>query len=405
MGKSKKARRSQWGKFLITILIMLIITAGTLVGLYFYMQFLLAQNEREGFSEDDMIVPLREEWNYPQEDPPLFIGSGPVPAFSCKLLWPINGTAGLLDGYEGIGAVLNLTLMNEGMSMIYIERVEFQTGWGLEDSIEIGRYVKPRSRRYIGHMMMDIPVPAPPEDELAYEIKIDLLVEGANQWVRKKGMEFDSSMINLIPIAGKVDAPEYRFNRPYYYDIINDLVEEDMDEISDLVVEEGLDDGVFTIQDLVDAQSFVYESLEYISDPDTGENEWISPMTTLERGGGDCEDYSILLGAIITSLGGNARVIITSNHAFTSVFIGDDDSILDDINDRFSMDIPFQIMEDDLGLWLIIEPQSFLVFGWFPTDIQVQMDPQPDAYIYNNDVIEWAYADSDIIYIVDIYFL
>ncbi|MBN1539088.1 MAG: transglutaminase domain-containing protein, partial [Candidatus Thermoplasmatota archaeon] len=162
--------------------------------------------------------------------------------------------------------------------------------------------------------------------------------------------------------------------------------------------------GNYTIQKVVDAYEFVRGSLDYIPDPDTGRNEWISPMACLNKGGGDCEDFSILLGSIITAMGGNARVIITSGHAFNAVYLGEDDSILNAVNDRFGVRIPFQIWEDELGKWLIIEPQSQLVFGWFPLDVTPVLERDDSMYVHGYGDIYWGFADSEEISIVDIYF-
>jgi hypothetical protein len=106
-------------------------------------------------------------------------------------------------------------------------------------------------------------------------------------------------------------------------------------------------------------------------------------------------------------MGGNARVIITSHHAFNVVYIGKEPSLLDLIDERYGLDIPFQLMEDDLGIWLVVEPQSYLVFGWFPSDVVVQKvnssQGSISTYIYGNNVLEWVYEDSDEVSVVDIY--
>jgi transglutaminase-like putative cysteine protease len=403
----KKKDTAGWARFILTMILLLMIMTGTLAGLYFYVQYILEQNEREGFTEEDLRIPLYEKSPLEEEDRPLFIRPGAVPPFSCRLLWPINGTSEKLDAIPGIGSVLNLSLKNEGSSRVYVEKVYYETGWNHNGSGDVNKYVEPGHQRYLRHILMPIPEPAPDPSMLTYKLYMDILVEGPSSWVRKTGIDFEESDLHLIPLSAGKTSPEYVSNRPFYYDKVNDLIEKDIEGLEKIVNDTGLNDGRFTIQDIADAFEMVISSVEYRSDPDTGSNEWISPLTCLARGGGDCEDYSMLFGAIITIMGGNARVIITSHHAFNAVYIGKDPSLLDLIDERYGLDIPFQLMEDDLGIWLVVEPQSYLVFGWFPSDVVVQKvnssQGSISTYIYGNNVLEWVYEDSDEVSVVDIY--
>jgi hypothetical protein len=403
----KKKDNGGWIRFLATLAVLLVIMSGTLAGLYYYLQFLLEQEERKGFQPEDLVVPGTEERDLFSEERPLFIRPGQVPPFSCRLLWPINGTSERLDAIAGIGSVLNLSLKNEGFTKVYVESVRFETGWGNNGTGQVGKYVEPGTQRYLRHLLIPVPVEIPDERDLKYKLYIDILVEGVGSWARKENLDFEESGFNLVPLANGKTEPNYILNRPYYFDKVNDLIKGEIDGLKVILEERGLMDGNFTIQDIPDAFEMVTNSLEYISDPDTGSNEWISPLTCLARGGGDCEDYSVLLGAVITCMGGNARVIITSHHAFNAVYIGNNTSVLSLIDDRYGLNIPYQIMEDDLGFWLILEPQSYLVFGWFPSDVLVQkglmFHTSIKTSIYGNNVFEWVYEDSDEVSVVDIY--
>ncbi len=403
----KRKDGAGWIRFILTIFFLFILMAGTLAGLNLYLQYVLDREDRQGFEKDDLVTPLYERRPLISDERPLFIGSDIVPPFSCRLLWPINGTSEELDAIPGIGAVLNLSLRNEGGTRVYVEKVYFETGWGGNGSGIVNRIVEPGELRYLRHLLVSIPDPAPSPSLLTYKLFIDILVEGPSSWIRKDGLDFEDSGFNLIPHAIGKNSPHYTFNRPYYYDKVNGLIKGEIDGLKLILQENGLDDGRFTIQDIADAFEFVSNSLEYRSDPDTGKNEWISPLTCLARGGGDCEDYSVLLGAVITCLGGNARVIITSHHAFNAIYIGNDTDLLDLLDERFGMEVPFQLMEDDLGIWLLVEPQSYVVFGWFPSDVLVQEigveQGSIKTSIYGNDVIGWVYGDSDSVSVVDIY--
>jgi transglutaminase-like putative cysteine protease len=50
--------------------------------------------------------------------------------------------------------------------------------------------------------------------------------------------------------------------------------------------------------------------LEYIPDPEGPLDFWCSPETTLERGGGDCDDLAVLGASIILSAGWPGRVVV-----------------------------------------------------------------------------------------------
>jgi len=63
---------------------------------------------------------------------------------------------------------------------------------------------------------------------------------------------------------------------------------------------------------------WVTENIEYIPDP--GDEEQIqSPEETLKRGGGDCEDISILMTSLLTSAGIDTNPIFVENHTLLMV--------------------------------------------------------------------------------------
>jgi transglutaminase-like putative cysteine protease len=323
-----------------------------------------------------------------------------------NLIIAVNSTGEVkkLDGLMGIGVVLNLSLLNSGTSMLYVERAYVHPGWGGEVSGQLGNYLDVNEEDYMRHMLVPLPDPAPDPEERKLTIYFDVVVERGTGWFRREGI-FWEYPVNIIELTNITRTTEIRSNPAYYFDKVNDLVKTDDLLIRSLVENSTMGEGPYTIQKIVDAYEFVRNSLDYIADPDNGQNEWITPMTCLEEGGGDCEDFSILLGSIITAMGGNARIIITHGHAFNAVYIGDDASILTAIEGRYGLNIPFQILEDKLGKWLIIEPQSQLVFGWFPLDVEpVPSEVAGNMYIYGTNGLAWQFVDSDEVSVVDIYF-
>lgn len=67
---------------------------------------------------------------------------------------------------------------------------------------------------------------------------------------------------------------------------------------------------------------FVRDNIKYISDP--VEKEYISnPIETLKTGGGDCDDGSILLFAMLESVGIDAQIVTIPGHAFVKAYMPD----------------------------------------------------------------------------------
>ncbi len=404
-GKRGGLSAGQVVRFFVTIFILLMFMGASLLGLYIYMDYLVGLNEREGFSEDDLVVPLSEERPIILEDPPRFISPWNTGlSTTLSLVIAVNNTDNVakLDGVQGVGLVLNLTLKNSGENDLFIERVYAQPEWGGEVTGQLGNYLDVGDEEYMRHLLVPIPDPLPDIVDRKLTILFDILVESGGSWYRREGIFWEYPLV-IHEMTNVTSEFEIKTNPAYYFDKVNDLVRTDSLLINSIVENSTLGDGNFTIQKIVDAYEYVRNSLDYIADPDTGENEWITPMTCLAEGGGDCEDFSILLGSVITAMGGNARIIITSGHAFNAVYIGTDDSILDSINDRYGLNIPFQIMEDKLGKWLIIEPQSQLVFGWFPLDVE-PVAGEGDLYIYGQPGMSWQFVDSEEVSVVDIYF-
>ncbi len=383
---------------------MVLLMAGTLGGFYLYLQYLIDSQQREGFSPEDLMAPLHEERPLKGEERPLFISPGPTPSFSCKLYWPVNASTKMLDGYAGIGAVLNISLRNTGTADLYVERVRVSSYWGAQASGEVGKYVRANEERYLRHLLLDIPDPPPAPGNRTYTVSMDLLINDDTTWIRKTDMDFDPSTVNILQPSSSSGDPKMRLNNAYYFDKVSQLIDQDREVIGSLVENSTLGEGAYTIQKVCDVYEYVISSLEYIPDPVNGENQWTSPASCLSRGGGDCEDYAVLFASLMEAVGGSARVIITSSHAFNAVYIGEDTSSLSSIEERYGLEIPFQIYEDELGKWLIIEPQSYLVFGWFPLDVSPTTISTETMYLYGDNDLGWEFVNSDDIYIVDIYF-
>ena len=397
-GKGKGV--SPWLISLAVIAILAVAGAG---GMYLYLDYILDQRIREGFSSGDLKAPLRGDEIYREEVPPTYIRGGMAPQYSCKLSWPVDAEGGNLVGYEGFGAMFNFQLENTGDVDIYVEKVMVRTSWGQDTTRGVGRYVPEGEKKKLCQMHLPIPDPAPSRNA-TYDVKLDILVNGSLAWVRKSDVKFQTSNLEIKPLLRNADQPEIERNTYYLYDKIVPRIKEDRERLRSILNENSFPVGEnLTIQHLVDIFDFVKEEIDYIEDSGATGDEWFSPCETLDRGGGDCEDWAMLYSGLVSVMGGTSRVVITEGHAFSAVYIGKNDAKLNDIENRFATEVPFQLYEDDLGIWLIVEPQSKLSFGWPPIDVRPTEANNENMYVYGYDGIGWVPHGSNIVSIVDIY--
>ena len=65
---------------------------------------------------------------------------------------------------------------------------------------------------------------------------------------------------------------------------------------------------------------FVRDNIQYVSDP--YEKEYIAaPVETLKTGGGDCDDGTLLLAAMLESIGVKTRIVTIPGHAFVKAYL------------------------------------------------------------------------------------
>ena len=403
-----KRRKGRTGRVVLKaisiIALVLMMLAATYTSYVLVMRLLDTDPVREGFDKGDLRAPISSGAVYEQDPAPTFIRGGPAPPSAFSISFPVNGTTKKLEAIPGLGGIINLTMINEGATRIYVERMEVSAGWGPTSHVAVGRAVGPGESRYMRHFVIPMPVPAPPEGDLHFSMSFDILIgplieEAA--WTRRTGVEFGMNEVQISPVSNVSVAPDVRMNRAVVYDRVLPHLREDLPLLRS-IAENISDDGIYTEMDIVEAALYLENTLEYISDPD-GKDVWSSPSETLAAGGGDCEDWSVLYGGLIAVMGGSARVMLNGRHVMCSVYIGDDDSVLDPIFARFGADIPLLIYEDALGKWLIVDPQGGPSFGWFPVNTEPTDALDPELFIYKHPDISWHYTDPTILYIVDIY--
>lgn len=76
---------------------------------------------------------------------------------------------------------------------------------------------------------------------------------------------------------------------------------------------------------------YVSNDISYVSDPDDGLEYAKDPLGTLNSGGGDCEDQSVLLCSLLESVGVKTYMAFTANHVFALVRFQDTYKELSDV--------------------------------------------------------------------------
>ena len=128
--------------------------------------------------------------------------------------------------------------------------------------------------------------------------------------------------------------------------------------------------GEYNIYQVCYLFDYVVDNIGYVSDP-RGSEYIAEPGETLTAGGGDCDDYAILLTALINAIGGTPRIYITEDHMFAAVYIGDEsniNAIESSISKYYNTPITLHYLTDDSGVWLLLDPtSSFFYAGGLPT--------------------------------------
>ncbi|MGP8321398.1 MAG: PGF-CTERM sorting domain-containing protein [Methanosarcinaceae archaeon] len=126
--------------------------------------------------------------------------------------------------------------------------------------------------------------------------------------------------------------------------------------------------GAYNIYQVCGLFDYVVVNTEYVSDP-RGLEYMAKPCETLIAGAGDCDDYSILLAALIDAIGGTPRIYMTDNHMFAAVYIGDENNINcieSAIGKYYNTPITLHYLTDDSGVWLLLDPTNSLYAGGLP---------------------------------------
>ncbi len=306
-------------------------------------------------------VPDYDPNNY--EEPPSVDSNFP-PGYAFSLEWARHRF------YVKRGGVVDVTVKNRGENPIFVYKVGVSGEW-MEDehwhSKEVGFTVEPGKEQNLGLLSF-----GGPEQPGEYEVKFGISLLARDR--RQEWYDFGTKWVDPNSYAFKELEDdiqmEYIQAEYFYFNKIDGLVDPDSKLISEKASEitESYGEG-YNIYKICALFDWVRKEIDYIED-EPGEDYWSQAEETLNIKGGDCEDHSILLASMIEAIDGEVRIILTENHAFTSIYIGDKnrtEEIMKAIDVYYGTTLSYTYWNKDDQNWLVLESTG----GLYPGDLAV----------------------------------
>ena len=309
-----------------------------------------------------------------------------APKLNLEMSWTLTPI------YSGYGGVINLTVTNSDPTMIYI--YGFGVTW---DGSSVQTYrnssvlIPSGQQGSLGYLFFQAPANTTGG---YYTIMLEVEVQnsmhtgwkdlGAYAVSEHKYASFDSPL-NYLNHSTTT-------NGAAYYSKVNKRLDMDVTRTIAYNILAN-NSNVYSIQAVADAFDWVRDHIVYTEDPT---DYWQSSSETLSWRTGDCEDYAILLAAMIDEMGGNARVNIIDGHAFPTVFVGSNASALDNISkaisSHYETQVPVYFLNDTTGYWMVIDPTGFPYAGGLAT---------LSGPVLDNPAHSWSFVSSTWLAMVD----
>ncbi|MEA2054806.1 MAG: transglutaminase-like domain-containing protein [Candidatus Thermoplasmatota archaeon] len=377
---------------LATILIALVMISGCI-------SWPFGETYRTGFKEGDLTVLGNYDYYSPLVDKPEAKLSM-QPGYKYNISWEVSRV------YVNYGGVAKIVMENTGVNDLFIYNYRVNIGnseWKWMEE-EKGIIIK-KDEKKKAYMAFGAPsAPGNYDYRLSCSFMVNNLAGNLpspkNRWYDNGTAYFSKNDINVMSynISSVYTSSK---NYYYYFDKINDMVTFDLTiyaKAQEIILPFSGNYRNYNIFQVCSIYDYILENLKYTNDKE-GKDVWSDPVTTLKRRGGDCEDYAMLFSAFVSSIGGTARIYMTDNHAFATVYIGNStraNEVLDDINDYYGTDLFFAVLEDKFGYWLVADPLGSFYLGGLPVGGDV-VGPCNDKRLYN-----WDFTQTGHVNIIDI---
>jgi hypothetical protein len=293
--------------------------------------------------------------------------------------------------YSTYGGIAWVSLNNTGTGAIFVYQLSFQwSGTNISSTRPAAALIQTGEKVEVGLLSFLAPSSA---GHHQYSIQLKLAVQHRNgDWYDDGSTSIASHDILVLSSASSTNYTIYR-NSPQYYDRVNKLIDFSVTAQIAQGVKEHFPGG-YSIMQVVDSYEWVRRNIEYVADP---QDYWQSANETLSLRTGDCEDYAILLASLIGEIGGNARVNIIDGHAFPTVYIGSNVSVIPSVRDSISSyywvnatDVHLTYFQDNLGIWLVVDPVGIQYAGGLPSlSAPSSSSANPDQWTFES--ASWCY--------------
>jgi len=271
--------------------------------------------------------------------------------------------------FEDYGGSVRFGVTNNDSRPMFLEEISFNWVGGLEDfQILVNQKIGAGETYMIKSLAVSGPAT---EGNHEYQIRMRVLQLRNNQWYRvisgtDDWLAFTEHTIEVAQLSGS-DANEITSNPKRYFVKLNSLVDFESDAVAQASINATAGMGadydmgkVCAIFDWLDV------NINYTLDPGGGDT-WYSPDETLASLKGDCEDYAMLLAAMVEHAGGTSRVYLTVDHAFAAVYVGNTSDELSNaiagVQAYYGTDVKTHSFADETGYWMIADPLGGLHMG------------------------------------------
>ena len=270
--------------------------------------------------------------------------------------------------FVDFGGSIRVQIQNNDSMDIFLEEVMFEwTGSGASSNILIHQYIDSDQ----SHEIKALGIPGPSmAGTQNYKLSIKIIIYRNNGWYNAilggdEWMEFPEHNIEVSELA-EDNENELEHNYRKYYQRVNELVDFDSENVASAAenATAGLGTG-YNIGKVCAIFDYVDDNCVYTEDP--GGDKWYSPDELLNSLEGDCEDYAMLITAMVNEVGGTSRVYLTNDHAFAAVYVGNTSSNFrtasNDIREYYGTIVETHAMVDETGYWMVADPLGTFYMG------------------------------------------
>lgn len=309
---------------------------------------------RHGFDENDVFSPMPYyvEWQEKPKANALF-----PPGYNYKIYSKF-----LNESYASYWNAMKIYIKNIGNTKIFVYNFEVDMDgiiykqWDGKHGVEID----------IGENKSFI-VSFRPISLGIHEYKLGVYIMAS----KNRGRWYDYGIQSIgkyeVNVIGYEPSTHYKFHKNYY--VYFDKIKKLVDPYDSIIVQtankasSGYGSG-YNIAKVCAIFDYIKSNVKYVEDPE-GKDMWNSPSTALSEGG-DCEEFAMIMAAMVIEQGGTARIYLTDNHAFAAIYIGKDLSILNCIDSYYHANLSYALFEDKFGYWIVADTLSSFYLGGLP---------------------------------------